>query len=509
MGFALVMDLFQKKPFLTSSIILLLYGILQILWGDITPICNGYGSDGCLYGEITERFYEKVFVEKMNSYYVQRILPFGLMHYLLRFLQVPLEPFYIIKSFQIYNLILLLGINLLWFRIAEMYNFRVRIFWLGWIFTFVNMVIGRGAFYDAVLTDYTVYLLGFALLYAYLNNRLTAMVFISFLGTFTWPSFLYFAALLIIFPLKQQDYLPEYKTTNTFNYWIAILLPVAYFLYIAFHIKGDGIYWSVGIYEDKVEGNFYIFYISLLINFFFLIGLFMIYTPTFNQIFKIITKSLSKIKILNASMLIALFLLIRFLLTEFSLPEEQLIDPSQLIKTILFYSVLSPLFFLIEATTSFGIIFIILITYFSHIFRTSILKFGIGIYITFLIFILLRLIPESRLTVNYHPFFIFLICYSLKDFFISTKFLLLILGISLLFSRIYLSFIYIEEDRSYHLDGFGFFESIFINQFGFSRSYYLLLKFFAFTIFFIFIVYLNSRIKRHFYLRSEDDYVKI
>ncbi|TAF65860.1 MAG: hypothetical protein EAZ55_07720 [Cytophagales bacterium] len=492
----------HTKHYTLSFLILLVYGCLQIWIGNIIPFCNGYGQDGCLYGAITENFYQKVITEGLNAYHVQRLLPLFIVHYLLKFLQIPLEAFYIIKSFQIFNLLILLGIQTIWWKICKLQTLNHTLFWVGLILALLNFQIGYNAFYYPIATDYLTYLLGFLLLYFYLRNWLWGMSVVSFLGAFCWPSFLYFSFFLMLFPYPTHQlstFYEKYKTT--FNNWIvAAVITIVYFVFVASHIQGNGIYWSVGLYEDKIEGNFYSFYVALVINVALLFAFLRFYVPAFRLMGLLIAEHFLKIVWLRVLAFIVLYLIVNGLVAQLSLPEPNYIDPLQLPKTIAFYSVLSPLFYLVEATTSMGLIFLFIILYFKHFFQRSVLHFGTSIYITFFVFVILRFVPEVRSTINFHPFIVFLVCYSLQDFFISKRFLITLGLLSFFLSRVYLSFLPIPP--SWHDTSFGLMEGIFIHTLGWTRDFYLWAKLITFVLLGTLLVLSKKKIKENFYIQS-------
>jgi hypothetical protein len=179
------------NPKYSMPLILLIWGIFYTLFLPVINKNNGLGFDGVTYGTIIKDFYNLLLNEKLSSYQVQRIFPLFLADLILCVFNLPKEDFYIIKYFQIYNLILLIFCTFIWNGLSKIYSLDIKYIWLGFILGFLSFGIAEMTCYYPVLTDTTALFLGFSLLYFHLKNNLTGKVIITILGAFTWPSFLY------------------------------------------------------------------------------------------------------------------------------------------------------------------------------------------------------------------------------------------------------------------------------------------------------------------------------
>jgi len=76
---------YQNKKFYLSVglmlIIILAIGIYSMFLGEKIPIRNGLGWDGVRYANMVKHFHQMVFVDKLNSYYLQRMFPSGVVHF--------------------------------------------------------------------------------------------------------------------------------------------------------------------------------------------------------------------------------------------------------------------------------------------------------------------------------------------------------------------------------------------------------------------------------------------
>ena len=63
-------------PFLLPAVLLLLgYGIAQILWGELISAGRGIGWDGRFYVPVVQDFRQAVLVDRLDAYRLQRIVP--------------------------------------------------------------------------------------------------------------------------------------------------------------------------------------------------------------------------------------------------------------------------------------------------------------------------------------------------------------------------------------------------------------------------------------------------
>ena len=186
--------------FLLSFLVVLIYGVAQIVFGEKIPVSNGLGWDGAIYGAIAKDFEQLLTTHGLSWYYIQRSLPSGIIHYTLRALGLPLQDTFIIRAFEIYNLALLLLAVIIWGLIAKELRIKDRTTWLGFLLVFGNFAIARSNFYYPVLTDTTAFFLGILLAYCFLKQQQLVVLLICVIGSFVWLPFFVFGAILFIFP---------------------------------------------------------------------------------------------------------------------------------------------------------------------------------------------------------------------------------------------------------------------------------------------------------------------
>ncbi len=174
---------------------------LSSLLGERIPLNRGFGFEAfTVYKPITEHLPEYVARQEIDSYTIQRVLPFVAAHYTLRVLGLPLKGRYIIGFFQVYDLVALALAVWLWLRLARDHNVSASGQWLGFLGLFVNFAVMKLTFYYPVNIDTTALLLGLATLHAYQRDSLPGLLVVCLAGLFVWPTTILIGSLLLLFP---------------------------------------------------------------------------------------------------------------------------------------------------------------------------------------------------------------------------------------------------------------------------------------------------------------------
>jgi hypothetical protein len=208
-----------RRVNLLMVLAMLLIGVANILWAERLMINGGLGWDGQTYGSLVKDYYQAVFVHGVPDYYARRVFPSAVVHYGMRLFSLPFTNANIIRSFDYYNLILLLISTYVWGRIADELKIQSRGKWFGFCFLFLNYAILKNNFYHSVLTDTTAFALGILMFYFFLIDSKAGMIAVILVGAFTWPSFPYMAALLFVFPFKAEP--PRLSSLNKTSFFRA------------------------------------------------------------------------------------------------------------------------------------------------------------------------------------------------------------------------------------------------------------------------------------------------
>ena len=161
---------------------------------------DGFGWDGILYGNWARDFYREVFVTKVNTYYIQRVLPSAVVHYSLRFLHIPRSDAAILTAFGIQACVLLTFMAECWRRIARELGIGTAGKWLGFSALFLNYIALKYVYYCPVSTDIWAYALGMVMLLFYLRGQTVWLVEVTAIGAFCWPLCVPVGAIMLVFP---------------------------------------------------------------------------------------------------------------------------------------------------------------------------------------------------------------------------------------------------------------------------------------------------------------------
>ena len=73
--------IFERYPHTLMAALLVAVGLASMAWGERLSANGGLGWDGQFYVALVKNFYESVFVNHMDNYHVQRIVPSGIVRY--------------------------------------------------------------------------------------------------------------------------------------------------------------------------------------------------------------------------------------------------------------------------------------------------------------------------------------------------------------------------------------------------------------------------------------------
>ncbi|MFL5327671.1 MAG: hypothetical protein ACJ8C4_02045 [Gemmataceae bacterium] len=179
-------------------------GVACLAFGERVEVNEGLGWDGVIYARWVRDFHQEIFVNKVDTYYVQRILPAAVVHYGLRACWAPLNDANIMRAFGLLSVALLGAMGGLWGAIGRELKISQRGQWLGFLALFCNYVVLKHSFYVPVTTDVCAYAIGLAMLYCYLTDRRIGLIALTLAGAFTWPLAVYVGIALLLFPRSES-----------------------------------------------------------------------------------------------------------------------------------------------------------------------------------------------------------------------------------------------------------------------------------------------------------------
>jgi hypothetical protein len=206
---AIVRGRMAVRFLLPAAILLLAYGSAQVRWGELVAAGKGIGWDGRFYTPVVQDFRGQVLDKGLDAYRVQRLVPPAIVALGMKTFGVRRDDPNIVTAYAIYNLILLLGVLVLWNDIADRLRIGERGRWLGFLLMFVNFAAMRVPFYIPVTTDPSALFLGALLLDLHLRDHGPGMLATLVVGAFTWPSFIMMGAPLYVFGRPSANTAPE------------------------------------------------------------------------------------------------------------------------------------------------------------------------------------------------------------------------------------------------------------------------------------------------------------
>jgi hypothetical protein len=190
----------RHRPLIVVLGLIALAAAVSHYAGNKITVYGGLGWDGSQYGHYVLRFSDLLTDRSFDAWYVQRLLPSGMVWGILRVLGKPLTIPYVITGFEILNTMMLMVSAVLWSRIARLVSLSLRGTWVGYGALFINFAVLKMNFYYPVLTDTTALTVGLVLLYGYLADRPILLYLGWIAGAFVFPSLVLIGALLFAFP---------------------------------------------------------------------------------------------------------------------------------------------------------------------------------------------------------------------------------------------------------------------------------------------------------------------
>lgn len=462
--------------------------------GPVINAGNGFGYDGAWYAAITKNLSGMIHNGELSLYRIQRILPSAAVKILMTVFRIPVEDYFIIKSFQFYNLILLSASSILYIKISELFNLSLKYIWFGFILGFVNYGIFLMPFFYPVLTDITAFFLGFCLYYFYLKDNLIAKIIVTLLSAFTWPLLVFTGILLIIFPVSFKVNKGDLQTGNHRNAKLIIcLLSAVPFLIQAF-ITLDQYFSGLEIKTIYTQPVKQLMYFSSVLNYFILVLFFYVILPEkipFASVAGILKKTLRKLSLKHV---ISALAIIVFTQTVYRLIGNSTIESETDAGSIFYfmsvYSVTKPLVYFVTSIGYFGPVFMICFVLLKE-YRSILFNSGTGIYITFIVSFLILLITEARLITSFFPVIIVLTALVARKLNFSRSLFVIFTIYSLILSKIYIPMNNVPDISS---DRYSFTNQLyFMNTFMISKnSYYIQgILFLSMTV--IFILFYRNR----------------
>ena len=413
----------EKKITYAVCILVTIYGLYSIFWGEKIPAGGGLGFDGVVYGNAAKGFYTTIVNKKIDNLSLLRIFPSGVIYCCLQILRVGRTNANIITAFSIYNFILILLSIYLWFKIAKKFQLSDRLLLMGLISFLFSYGIMKLDFYYPVLTDPTAFFLGFLTVWGYINNNNIIMFLCVMVGAFTWPTIICTVPLLQIF--RHEEPPPAMHDFKIRHFFITALIVTLISIALYTHFGSSlGQVYGIEVYDWLLPLGLaclaaYVFFaFNYLANFDIKAFIFSIHRR------------------LNYRWLI-IYVVIIILLTVLSKLYPRPFHGMTFMRYLGWISLANaakPFYALIAHVVYYGPIVLLALFFWKKI-SVHVQRYGTGLMCFFAFYLFQSVGPESRHLMFFFPFFVTFTLLALKECSVSNLFLTIYVIVAIGFSK--------------------------------------------------------------------------
>lgn len=432
---------FKIDYFILSPLILLFWGIFSVLFIGVVPVSNGFGWDGVKYGQIALDFGN--LIGKIDSYSAGRIFPSVLIHYVLKFINTPINLHSVLLGFQVYNILILVLSAIFWVQIAKRLSLNHIAKWIGFCALFINYPLLNYYFFIPAQTEGTAFFMSILMIYSYLSKNSILLITTTIISFFTWPTMVFIGLIIFIYSnLENKFWEAKSKKLKTFFFIILITSPLLLGLFGNTFISGYKFAGEIiPKFKDlsKIKQFSFKELINFVINLGYLFFILWVILRRFDFIGFIKASFKKSIfnKILLSLVILVQLIVIKTFIYSPTLPAE--FTFKALIIQMTLYSLRFPFQNLICHISYYGPLIILLILFFRD-FINYLKRTNLPVLIIFLFSILFSLNVESRVLTNFYPFIAVFLIKSVDFTKISNLkfFTFIFVSVSLLYSKIWL-----------------------------------------------------------------------
>ena len=227
----------------------LILGLIVALnyFGEVISVKGEVIWDAVAYREIVAGGGQLWMDGGINQYYMHRILPFILTHYLLRWLGLPMENSSIFLLSGVVNVMILCIGVFYFFRISSLRRWKPATETIAFACLFLNFGVLKYGGYYPLLTDLTALTLSIVATYYYIRACKWGLAVVCLLGMLSWPLLSLVVLLLLMLP-KMRIQMGEgrglSKTDRLFNLALRCImvgwLPMMFAAYAVYRFRFRG-----------------------------------------------------------------------------------------------------------------------------------------------------------------------------------------------------------------------------------------------------------------------------
>ena len=212
-------DRIYRSPLWVCLIFSTGLSLWYIFFPDIIPLHNGFAWEGEYYRRIAIDLHYNLFDLRVNSYSIQRILPFVVLHWFFELFGIPFRDHNLILWMQIFNLLLGGVIVYAWHGIAAQLRLSLAAEWVGYLALLANFAFAKYDLYIPFTTDRLSTTVGMLSLLFYLRGKTLGLWITALLSLMVWPTALAYNSLLLLIP--RQEPLPRTNDPRLSQLWAA------------------------------------------------------------------------------------------------------------------------------------------------------------------------------------------------------------------------------------------------------------------------------------------------
>lgn len=206
-----MLRIIYNRPQLFFTVFIIILTCLNWAFPDIMPFHQGFGFEGyIIYKPLTIDLKQHLLTTPINSYSVQRIFPYVLLHIIFSVFNISFSDANMILFFQLFFLLLALLIIKTWALLAQHIHLKLPGQWIGYLSLLINFATLKHDYYIPFTYDRLALASGLISLYFYLINRSNLLLLNSIVALTIWPTALFFNIILLLIPANE----PLPKTQN-------------------------------------------------------------------------------------------------------------------------------------------------------------------------------------------------------------------------------------------------------------------------------------------------------
>ena len=215
--------MFQKiyrTPKVFFTLFILAISFFYWIFPDIMPFHQGFAFEGyTIYKPMAKDVHEYLIAHRMNSYSIQRIFPYVLLHFTFKILGIPFTDSNMIFFFQVLQLGVALIIIYIWDKLSKHLTIGLPGQWIGYLSLLVNFATLKLDFYVPFTYDRLAMASGLISFYCYFTHRPLGLFINAIIALTIWPTALLFNLLMLLVPVTEP--VPETRNPWLSRLWAA------------------------------------------------------------------------------------------------------------------------------------------------------------------------------------------------------------------------------------------------------------------------------------------------